>query len=114
MIHSLQTLAFQAAADPGTGIMNTIIMFGLMFLILYFMIMRPQQKRQKERQRMIDNLKKGDKVITSGGLHGTIAGIDDKTLLVEIADKVKVKVERGSVAGVTKEGEVPKELVKEG
>lgn len=113
MISSLQTFAFQTAADPGTGIMNTIIMFGLMFVILYFMIIRPQQKRQKERQKMIENLKKGDKVITSGGIHGTISGIDEKTLLVEIADKVKVKVDRASVAGVTKEGEAPKEIVKE-
>ncbi|MGH2568043.1 MAG: preprotein translocase subunit YajC [Bacteroidota bacterium] len=105
----LHTLAFQNAADPGTGIMNTIMMFGLMFLILYFMIIRPQQKRTKERQKMIENLKKGDKVVTSGGIHGSIVGIDDKMLLVEIADKVKVKVERGSIAGVTKESEEPKQ-----
>ena len=102
-----QLLAFQAAADPGTGIMNTIIMFGLMFLILYFMIIRPQQKRQKEHQKLLENLKKGDKVIISGGVHGVISGLEDKTLLVEIADKVKIKVERGSVSGVTREAEVP-------
>ena len=107
----IQLLAFQAAADPGTGIMNTIIMFGLMFLILYFMIIRPQQKRQKEHQKMLGNLKKGDKVVVSG-IHGVISGMDEKTLLVEIADKVKVKVERGSVAGVTKEGEPVKEMEK--
>ena len=100
-----QLLAFQAA-DPGSGIMNTIIMFGLMFLILYFMIIRPQQKRQKEQQKMLESLKKGDKIVTSGGIHGVISGIDDKTLLVEIADKVKIKVDRGSVSGVTREAEV--------
>jgi preprotein translocase subunit YajC len=108
MIQHWVTVAFQAPADPSTGIMNTVIMFGLMFLILYFMIIRPQQKRQKERQKMIDSIKKGDKVITSGGIHGTVAGVEDKTLLVEIADKVKVKVERGSIAGVIKEGEPAK------
>lgn len=108
MFQQWLTLAFQAPADPGTGIMNTIIMFGLMFLILYFMIIRPQQKRQKERQKMIDSVKKGDRVVTSGGIHGVVAGVEDKTLLVEIADKVKVKVERGSIAGVVKEGEPAK------
>ena len=112
MMVLLQTLAFQAA-DPGSGIMNTVIMFGLMFVILYFMIIRPQQKRQKERQKMLDGLKKGDKVITAGGIHGTISGIDEKSLLVEIADKIKVKVERGSVSGVAKEAEAPKEAPKE-
>ncbi len=109
MVQMLHTLAFQPAADPSSGIMNTIIMFGLMFLVLYFMIIRPQQKRQKDHQKMLGNLKKGDKVIAAGGMHGTIAGIDDKTLLVEISEKVKVKVERGSVSGIIKEGEVPKE-----
>ncbi len=106
-----QLLAFQAA-DPGSGIMNTIIMFGLMFLILYFMIIRPQQKRQKEQQKMLGSLKKGDKIVTSGGIHGVISGIDDKTLLVEIADKVKIKVDRGSVSGVTREAEVPEKTDK--
>jgi preprotein translocase subunit YajC len=107
-----QLLAFQAAADPGSGIMNTIIMFGLMFLILYFMIIRPQQKRTKEHQKMLEGLKKGDKVITSGGIHGVISGIDDKTLLVEIADKVKIKVDRSAVAGVTREAEAPDKIDK--
>ncbi len=94
--------------DPASGFTSTIIMFGLMFLILYFMIIRPQRKRQQERQKMLDGLKKGDKVITSGGIHGTIAGLDDKIAVVEIADKIKVKVERGSIAGVTKESEPEK------
>jgi preprotein translocase subunit YajC len=108
MIQQCLPTAFQATADPSTGIMNTIIMFGLMFLILYFMIIRPQQKRQKERQKMIDSIKKGDKVITSGGIHGTVVGVEEKTLLVEIAEKVKVKVERASIAGVTRETEPAK------
>jgi preprotein translocase subunit YajC len=83
-----------------------------MFLILYFMIIRPQQKRQKEQQKMLGSLKKGDKIVTSGGIHGVISGIDDKTLLVEIADKVKIKVDRGSVSGVTREAEVPEKTDK--
>ena len=89
----------------GGGMTSTLIMFGLIFVIFYFMIVRPQQKRQKERQRMLDALKKGDKVLTAGGIHGTIMGIEEKTVLVQIADGIKVKVDRGSVSSVVKEGE---------
>ena len=72
----------------------------LMFVIFYFLLIRPQQKRQKEHRSMISNLKKGDRIITSGGLHGRITGIDDTTLTVEIADKVRVKVARANVSGM--------------
>ncbi len=72
----------------------------LMFVIFYFLLIRPQQKRQKETRNMITNLKKGDRIITSGGLHGRITGIDDTTLTLEIADKVRVKVGRSNVAGM--------------
>ena len=59
-------------------------------VITYFLLIRPQQKRQKEHRSMVSNLKKGDRIITSGGLYGRITGIDDTTLTVEIADKVLV------------------------
>jgi preprotein translocase subunit YajC len=80
-----------------------LIVFGLIFVIFYFMIIRPQQKRQKERQKMLDALEKGDKILTAGGIYGTVVGIEDKTVLVQIADNVKVKVDRGSVGSVLKE-----------
>lgn len=92
----------QSAPDSG-GFMQTIILFGLIFVIFYFMIIRPQQKRQKERQKMLDALEKGDKILTAGGIYGTVVGIEDKMVLVQIADNVKVKVERGSVGSVLKD-----------
>ena len=73
-------------------------MFALIIGIFYFMILRPQQKRQKERQKLLEALKKGDKVITAGGMYGTIAGMDEKTVLVQVADNVKMKYERSSIA----------------
>jgi preprotein translocase subunit YajC len=85
--------------------LQTIILFGLIFVVFYFMIIRPQQKRQKERQKMLDALKKGDKVITAGGVHGTVVGLEDKTALVQIADNVKVKVDRGSITAVVREAQ---------
>lgn len=92
-------------AGDGGGIMSTVIMFGLIIGIFYFMILRPQQKRQKERQKLLDSVKKGDKIITAGGLHGQVAGLDEKTVLIQVAENVKLKFERSAVASVVKEGE---------
>jgi preprotein translocase subunit YajC len=100
----------QAAPDGG-GMIQTIILFGLIFVIFYFMIIRPQQKRQKERQKMLDALEKGDKILTAGGIYGTVIGIEDKTVLVQIADNVKVKVDRGSVGSVLRDAK-PEEKTK--
>lgn len=108
--HYIVLMAPQGADGGGGGYMQSIILFGLIFVIFYFMIIRPQQKRQKDRQKMIEALKKGDKIVTTGGIHGTIAGIDDKTLLIQIADNVKIKVERGSVTTVAKEAELGEKI----
>ena len=70
----LFAMAPQGGEGGGSGLVSTLIMFGAIFLIFYFMIIRPQQKRSKEREKMLSNLEKGDKVVTSGGLHGIIAG----------------------------------------
>lgn len=93
--------------DGGGGnLISTLIMFGAIFLIFYFMIIRPQQKRAKEREKMLSNIEKGDKVVTSGGIHGIIAGIDEKTVLVAISENVKVKVERSAITSVLTTKEV--------
>lgn len=90
----------QPGQDAGPGLTANIILFGSIILIFYFMIIRPQQKRAKERQKMLESMKKGDKVVTSGGIYGTIAGIDEKTVLVQIADNVKVKLDRGAITSI--------------
>ncbi|MGE5313363.1 MAG: preprotein translocase subunit YajC [Acidobacteriota bacterium] len=91
----------------GGSIWSMLLMFGSIIAIFYFMIIRPQQKRAKEREKLLDSVKKGDKIITAGGIHGTVIGIDEKTLLVQIADNVKIKIERNSISVVNKVGEVP-------
>jgi preprotein translocase subunit YajC len=70
-----------------------------MVAIFYFLLIRPQQRKAKEHKQMLDNLKRGDRVITAGGLIGEITAISDQTLTIEIADKVKVDVGRAYVAG---------------
>lgn len=86
--------------EGGGGLISTLIMFGAIFLIFYFMIIRPQQKRAKERDKMLSNLEKGDKVVTNGGIHGIIAGLEEKTALLQVSDNVKLKVERSAITTV--------------
>jgi preprotein translocase subunit YajC len=100
-IPSLSGLAMApppSGGSGGGGMLSTIIMFGAIFVIFYFMIIRPQQKRAKEREKLLSNLQKGDKVVTSGGLHGVVAGLDEKTVLLEVGDKVKMTFERSAVS----------------
>jgi preprotein translocase subunit YajC len=106
MFNSVIAMAPPQQGQGGGEIYSTLIMFGLIIGIFYFMIIRPQQKRQKEREALLGQIKKGDKIITAGGIHGDVVGVDEKTLLIEIADKVKVKIERNSISVVNKQGEV--------
>jgi preprotein translocase subunit YajC len=110
MFHHFTILMAQSTGDGGPGLMSNIILFGSIILIFYFMIIRPQQKRAKERQKLLESVKKGDKVITSSGIYGTIAGLDEKTLLVQIADNVKVKLDRGSITTIISESESDKKI----
>jgi preprotein translocase subunit YajC len=91
--------------SPEGSMISTFVMFGLIIAIFYFLILRPQQKRQKERQKLLNAIKKGDKVVTAGGMHGTIAGLDEKTILLQVADNVKMKFDRTAIANILKEGE---------
>ena len=106
MNSTVLAMAPQQQGQGGGEIYSTLIMLAMIIAIFYFMIIRPQQKRQKERDALLSQIKKGDKVITAGGLHGEIVGLEEKTVLLEIADKVKVKVERNSISVVNKQGEV--------
>ncbi len=81
-------------------LMNTIMMFGLMFAVLYFFMIRPQQKRQKEHQALLAGLKRGDEVITQGGLIGKVSKVADTEVTIEISDGVKVKVVKQTVLDV--------------
>ena len=103
------SIAYAAnGAAPQGGIVNFIPLI-LIFVIFYFLLIRPQQKKAKEHQVYLSNLKKGDSVVTSGGLHGLITGITDTVVTLEIADNIRVKVSRqhilGSKASVTADNE---------
>jgi len=90
----------EGGADQGWGLFGTLLPFILIFVIFYFLLIRPQQRRVKDHRRMIDNLKKGDKVITSGGVYGVIEAVGTNTITVKIAENVKVKIAKSTISSV--------------
>lgn len=98
--------AADASAGPaGLAGLAQFIPLILIFIVFYFLLIRPQQKKAKEHQKYLANLKKGDKVITGGGMYGQIAGLTDNVVTLEIAENVRIKVTRGSIAGSASEAE---------
>lgn len=73
-----------------------------LFVVFYFLILRPQQKKQKEHEQMLTKLDKNDEVITSGGVHATVVSVGEKTIILRIADSVKIEIEKGSIQTVKK------------
>jgi len=98
--------AATAAADSPFGSLGSMLPLVLMFVVLYFVMIRPQMKRQKESKAMIDALAKGDEVVTTGGMLGKISKIGDSFLTVEIASGVEIQVQRGAVVQVLPKGTV--------
>jgi len=90
----------QAAAEPSGGGIASLIPLVLIIVIFYFLLIRPQQKRLKAHQTMIGELKKGDKVVTSGGILGTVQDVSEDTVRVEIAEKVRVTVKRDTITSL--------------
>jgi preprotein translocase subunit YajC len=100
MLNKILLMAPPGGADgeQGGG-MEFFILMGGMFLVMYLFFFRPQIKKQKETQKMIEALKKGDKVILQAGMHGSIVNIDDKTVLVQVDDNTKIRFEKSAIVG---------------
>jgi len=92
----------QGGGGGQAGGLYTFLPLILLFAVFYFLLIRPQQKRAKQHKSFMENLKKGDTVITSGGLYGKITGITDEAITLEIAEKVRVKVSKGAVTDYVK------------
>jgi preprotein translocase subunit YajC len=105
------TPAYAQAASPfGGDMMTSLLPFVLIFVIMYFLILRPQQRRAKQHQEMVKNVRRGDTVITSGGLVGKVTKvIDDDQIEIEVSDDVRVRQMRSMVADVRAKGEPVKE-----
>jgi preprotein translocase subunit YajC len=97
------TLAFQAA-EPSPWL-SALPMLAVM-VIFYFLLIAPMRKRQKALQQVVEGLKKGDRVITNGGIYGEIQGLDAQTVILKVADNVRIKVAKSAIAGLeVKEGD---------
>lgn len=86
-------------AEGGGSLLALLPPMIMMFMIFYFVLIRPQQKKQQEARKMIDELKEGDTVVTLSGIHGTIKKLKDDTVMLQIADNVRVKINRSSIGG---------------
>ncbi len=95
--HAMGSTGTEGSSGGNSGM---LIMLVAIFAIFYFLMIRPESKRRKERQAMIDSLKRGDKVVTIGGLYGEIQDVHDDRLVIRIADGVKVEVAKTSVSAV--------------
>lgn len=105
-----EALAQGAAPSAGGGdILISLLPFVFIFIILYFLIIRPQQRRLKQHQEMIANIRRGDTVVTSGGFIGKVTKVEDTEAVVEIADEVRVRVVKSTIAEVRAKGEPVKE-----
>jgi preprotein translocase subunit YajC len=90
----------QASGASGQAAMFNVILFGGLFLIFYFFVIAPQSKQRKRTQEMLAALKKGDQVLTTGGIYGTVQGVEGEVVYLRIAENVKIKVARSAVSGL--------------
>jgi len=100
------TLLAQASPAPASsagGIGGFVIPMTLLFIMMYFLMIRPQKKRQMEQQRLVSALKTGDRVVTNGGIHGLISNVKDTTIVVKVADNVKIEFEKSAITNVVKQ-----------
>src|SRR6266568_5001339 len=92
------------AQNPAGGI-GFFVPFIFIFIIMYFVMFRPQKKRQEQQQKLMASLKTGDRVVTSAGIHGLISNVKDATVIVKVADNVKIEMEKSAVTTVLKSAE---------
>ena len=90
-----------APSTPGGGI-GFFVPFIFIFIIMYFVMIRPQKKRQEQQQKLVTSLKTGDRVITNAGIHGLISNVKDTTVIVKVADNVKIEMEKSAISNVLK------------
>ncbi len=93
----IATILLQAAAG-GFGSLGSLVPMVLIIIVFYFFMIRPQMKKQKDQKKYVDELKKGDKVVTTSGIHGKIADIGDVTFIIEIDNGVKVKFDKAAIS----------------
>jgi preprotein translocase subunit YajC len=100
----LQAADPAAAASTSGSMVSMIVTFGLVFVVFYFLIIRPQNKKQKEAKKMIEAVKKGDKVVTIGGVHATVYTVKERTVILKVDDECKMEFSKSAIASVEPKG----------
>ena len=98
--------AAPVAAQQQPGLMEALFPFIILFIVFYFLLIRPQSKRAKEHKSMVDAISKGDEIVTQGGLYGKITEVSEEYLQVKLADNVEVKLQRGAVMSMLPKGTI--------
>jgi len=104
----LLTLLAQAPAGAAANPLASFVPIILIFIIMYFVLFRPQMRRQKEQRQLVSTLKTGDRVVTASGIHGLISNVKETTVIVKVADNVKIEMEKSAITNVVKTGEPEK------
>ncbi len=104
-IMMINLLAQETAPQSQPSIFDMLIPMGLLFAMMYFLIIRPQQKKVKEHRELVGSVKIGDKVIAAGGIYGVITSVKDKSVGLKISDQVKIEVDRSSISTVERSKE---------
>jgi len=92
--------AAAATSNPTMGMLTTLVPILLLFVVFYFIIIRPQNKKQKETKKMLEGIKKGDRIVTIGGIHGHVASVKEGTVIVKVDDACKLEFLRSAIASV--------------
>jgi preprotein translocase subunit YajC len=103
---SLFAQAQSGAKPAGQSPVSMLVMMGVIFAIIYFLMIMPQRKKQKETQNMLNNMKKGDKIVTVGGLLGTVGNVKDSTVMVKISDNTVVEFRKSAIASIINDDKV--------
>lgn len=104
MFSSIAFAQATTSSAAGPGMIEQMVPFIAIFAIFYFLIIRPQSKRQKDHQSFLTNMKRGDTVITTGGIYGTVEGMTDKFITLEVSEGVKIRILKSQIASSVNEG----------
>ena len=113
MLSALTIVAMAGGGGAGGSQQSPLFMFGwlaIMLALFYVMLIRPQRRREKERQDLLSRIKSGDRVLFSGGIVGIVTNVKDKTYVIKVADKTKIEVVRSAVSQVLDKGELPADV----
>ena len=103
MLYMILAQAASPPPVPGGGIGSFFVPLIFIFVIMYFVMIRPQKKRQEQQQKLVSSLKTGDRVVTNAGIHGLISNVKENTVLVKVADNVKIEMDKSAITNVLKE-----------